>query len=335
MIKDLKSLVQEIQKLASPPPPPPAGYAPDTSSKVPTPGAAPTGVPIRRGNPSIEKMQEAIIGLARDVSSQLNLKNLSAPDPRQKQEAGGRDSFADFLTKHFMRNSDVPAVEFTPDKAKTQMSEKDPRAASKLSWVMDTMSRIGHSKSEFDADGVWGPRTAAALDNVFALASGLFVLASAFSVHPRSYTEENLAQLKEGVENSGDFSLTQKIEYAPKITKHLNAIRRMYQELKSQVLQNPQYQTYIENDTPYLQHAKPAVGFSPTPEQLEIMKKVFPDGFNIYLTTTEKGTRISARLTVDDLTTPEKFQEWMRSRGVSQDAGEVLKQVTNQVGSAK
>jgi hypothetical protein len=234
-----------------------------------------------------------------------------------------------------MRNADVPAVEFTPDPSKKKIEEKDPRAASKLSWVMDTMSRIGHSKAEFDADGVWGPRTAAALDNIYAMTSGLFALADAFGVHPQGYTSENLAQLKVGVENSNELSITEKIDRASKISKHINAIRKMYQELKSQVLQNPHYQTYIENDTPYLQHSKPEAGFTPTPEQLEVMRKAFPNGFNVYLDTTDKGTRVSAKLAVDDLTTPEKFQEWMRSRGVAKDAAEVLKQITDQVGSAQ
>lgn len=336
MTKDFKSLVQQIQKLGSPPPAPPAGYVPVSAPKPPSPGDMPSisAVPARRGNPDIQKMQEAIIALAREVTSQLNPQNLGAPDPRKKQEAGGRDSFADFLTKHFMRNSDVPAVEFTPDPNKKKMEEKDPRIASKLSWVMDTMSRIGHSNTEFTADGVWGPRTAAALDNVFAMTSGLFALADAFDVHPRAYTKENLEQLKDGVEDSEKLSLTQKIEYASKITKHISAISKMYRELKSQVLQNPQYQTYIENDTPYLQHSKPATGFTPTPEQLEVMKKAFPNGFDVYLNTTDKGTRVSAKLDIDNLASPEVFKEWMRSRGVSQDAGEVLKQVTDQIGSS-
>ena len=334
MTKNFKSLVQQIQKLASPPPPPPAGYVPSAAPSSHSGGATGVGGAVRRGNPEIQKMQEAIIALAREVTSQLNPQNLGAPDPRKKQEAGGRDSFADFLTKHFMRNSDVPAVEFTPDSNKSKMEEKDPRIASKLSWVMDTMSRIGHSNNEFTADGIWGPRTAAALDNVFAMTSGLFALADAFGVHPKGYTPDNLSQLKEGVEDSDKFSLTKKIDYASKITKHISAIGKMYQQLKSQVLQNPQYQTYIENDTPYLQHTKPESGFTPTPQQLEVMKKAFPNGFDVYLNTTDQGAKVSAKLDVDNMASPEAFQEWMKSRGVLKDADEVLKQVADQVGRA-
>jgi hypothetical protein len=332
MTKNLKSLVQEIQKMASPPPAPPTGYVPIPAPKTPTPNTTPASGAVRRGNLDIQKMQEAIVALAKEVTAQLNSQNLAAPDPRKKQEAGGRDSFADFLTKHFMRNSDVPAVEFTPDSNKKKMEEKDPRAASKLSWVMDTMSRIGHSNTEFEADGIWGPRTSAALDNIFALVSGLFALADAFGAHPKTYTPENLAQLKAGVANSSDFSLTQKIDYASKITKHIAAIRKMYTELKSQILQNPQYQTYIENDTPYLQHTKPTVGFTPTPEQLEVMKKVFPNGFDIYTGNDQQGNRLSKKMPIDSLVTIQALNQWMKTEGVSQDPVEILKQVADQVG---
>jgi hypothetical protein len=331
-----KEVVKLIKKLAEIDAPPGV----DMSKQSPSGGipAAPAPVagarPVRRGYPDIQKMQEAIITLSREVTSQLNPQNLGAPDPRKKQEAGGRDSFADFLTKHFMRNSDVPAVEFTPDPNKKKMEEKDPRIASKLSWVMDTMSRIGHSSTEFAADGIWGPRTAAALDNVFAMTSGLFALADAFGVHTTAYPAENLKDLESGVKDSNELPLTSKLEYAPKITKHINAIRKMYEELKTKVLQNPQYQTYIENDTPYLQHNKPDAGFTPTPEQLAVMKKAYPNGFDVYLNTTDQGTRVSAKLDVDNLATPEAFKEWMRSRGVAKDAGEVLKQVADQVGGA-
>lgn len=352
MSEHLKNLVKEIQKLAqvpgrskgdrqapAPAPAPAAGTpTPPSTSNVPQRGSKPSGggtATVRKGNPEIIKMQESIVALAREVTSQLNTQNLSAPDPRKKQEAGGRDSFADFLTKHFMRNSDVQAVEFSPDPTKNKMEDKDPRIASKLSWVMDTMSRVGGHTNEFKVDGFWGPRTAAAITNVCAMTEGLFALADAFNVHLTSYYKKDFAQFKEKYGKDSDhFSISEKIDWASDVIIRLNAIRKMYMELKSKVLQNPQYQTYIENDTPYLQHTKPDVGFTPTPEQLAVMKKAFPNGFDVYLDTTDKGGRVSAKLDVDNLASPEAFKEWMRSRGVAKDVGEVLKQVTDQVGGA-
>jgi hypothetical protein len=318
--KDFKNLVQQIQKMASPPPPPPTGYVPESRSSVPTPrnqGGAPTV--YHGGDSGIKKMQEAIIQLSRDVVSQM--KGSGKTDQRSQQEASGRESFGDFLAKTFMRNSHVPAVEYSPDPKKTQMEEKDPTQANKMSWVMDTINRIGRAVSETFADGVWGPRTHAALVNIIAFADGLFKVAEAYGIHPKSYNQEYLRQLQPIVTEDKKMDATT-------LAKHINLIRKMYDEVKEQVLQTPQYQTYIERDTPYIQHEK--TSFDPTPQQLESMKRTFP-GWNVQLITTEQGTKVSAQITVDDLSSPEKFTAWMQSRGVALEPGQVLEQVTSQI----
>lgn len=339
MTKDFKSLVKQIQKMASPPPTPPAGYVPEGHPAVPAPratqgpapratqGPAPAPTYRASGDPAIRKMQEAIIQLSKDVVSQM--KGSGKTDQRSQQEASGRESFGDFLAKTFMRNSNIPAVEYSPDPKKTQIEEKDPTQANKLSWVMDTMNRLGRAVSETFADGVWGPRTHAAVINVIAFAEGLFKVAEAYGIHPKFYNQEYLSHLQPMLKTTvEEMSEDGKKKDAVTLTKHFNLIRKMYDEVKSQVLQTPQYQTYIERDTPYLQHEKS--DFTPTPQQLESMKRTFP-GWNVQLTTTEQGTKISAQITVDDLSSPEKFAAWMQSRGVSLEPSQVLEQVTSQI----
>ena len=325
MSKNFKDLLQEIQKLASPPPPAPPGYG-HSSNLPPSPVAgSPISTPTgqfsgQRGNPQIKNMQEALIALAKDVTSQLNLGAL------QKQEAEGRDSFGDFITKHFLRNSDIPAVEFSPDQSKTQMSDKDPRSPSKLNWVMDTMQRIGNTKSESFADGVWGPRTNAALQNVYAMAYGLLKLAETFNIKPESYNNQFLDYMKTGIpEDISDFSPIQKIEAAGKITKHINAIRKMYQEIKNSILEKPQYRAYIENDKPYLHHDK---GVYFTPQQINSMKQSFANGFVIPLQ--NKGS--SAKITVDNLLSVDALQKWIAQFPEDKlDPQFVLNNIMNQI----
>lgn len=336
MTKDFKSLVEQIQKTATPPPAEALGPGarPVPAPAPPTPGgAAPTGRAGIPGNPEIAKMQSAMINLAKNVTSQLNLKALTSESPRQQQEAGGRDSFGDFLTKHFMRNSNVPAVEFSPDPTKINIKDKDPRAASKLSWVMDTMARIGGHSNEFTVDGRWGPRTSAALDNVAAFANGLFSMAEAFGVHSKTYNQEFFKTFQNVVGKQNNLSLAEKIEISDKITQHINAISKMYNEIKEKVLQTPQYQTYIEKDTPYLQHDKPEGEFTPSADQLASLRKTYPQGFDVYTGNDEQGNRVSRKISVDDLVSLPALTQWMKNEDVNQDPGEIVKQITNQVGS--
>jgi hypothetical protein len=314
-----QQLIQTVHKLATP-----FGgtMAPSgTTSDGGTYQSAPA--PSKYRNPGIAKMQEALVGLAQDVTSQLKPQDMSAQGPK-KQEAEGRDSFGDFFAKHYLRNSDVPSVEYSPDPNKTDISEKDPRAASKLSWVMDTMKRLGSGKAETFVDGVWGPRTNASLVNAYALASGLLNLAKDFKLPNQFYSEEALARLKHGVHEQDDLPLTKKIEYAPLIATHLNLIRKLYNEVKQGILEKPQYRSYIENDKPYI-HYK---GQGLNSQQLQSIKQTYGQGFTIPLN--DKGA--AAQITVDNLTNLDALNKWIAQYPEAKlDPYNVLTQVSNQI----
>ena len=314
-----QQLMQELYKLATPfgGAMAPSGAAPSSG----TPQIAPP--PSKYRNPAIAKMQEALVGLAQDVTSQLKPQDMTAQGPK-KQEAEGRDSFGDFFAKHYLRNSDVPSVEFSPDPTKIDISEKDPRAASKLSWVMDTMKRLGSGKAETFVDGVWGPRTNASLANAYALASGLLNLAKEFKLPTQSYSEGALARLKPAIHEQDDLPMTKKIEDAPPITVHLNLIRKLYNEVKRGILEKPQYRAYIENDKPYI-HYK---GQGLTSQQLQSIKQTYGQGFTIPLN--NKGA--AAQITVDNLTNLDALNKWIAQYPEAKlDPYNVLTQVSNQI----
>ena len=312
-----QQLVQELRKIATPfgsPAPAASGGS-----------AAPAGQPgqTQYRNPGIVKMQQALVGLAQDVVSQLKPQDINAPG-QQGQEAGGRDSFADFFAKHYLRNGKVPSVEYSPDPTKTDMADKDPRDPSKLNWVMDTMKRLGGSKSETFVDGVWGPRTNASLTNSYALAAGLLQLATELKVPVHSYNEGALSELKKAITPDNSLPLTKKIEYAPLIAQHLQLIRKMYNEIKNGILEKPQWRAYIENDKPYVQYK----GQSFTPQQLEALKQTYSQGFTIPVDS--KGT--PAKITVDDLSDTNTLDKWISQfPDAKLDPYNVLTLVSNQI----
>lgn len=291
-----QEIIKELRKLATPFG---GSLGPATA---PAPGGSASAAGGGNSNSPIGKMQTALVGLAQDVTSQLNLQKLTGPNP-ERQEAAGRDSFGDFFAKHYLRNSDVPSVEFNPDPSKTEMADKDPRAASKLSWVMDTMRRIGGAHAEGFADGNWGPRTNAALSNAYALASGLLKLADNFKLPIKSYSESNLAKLAPAIREDNSLTPEEKNDVAPIVAEHLKMIRRLYAEVKQGILEKPQYRAYIEGDKPYVQYDNKNL----SAQQLSSLQQIFPEGFSIPIN--DKGS--TAKIGVDDLVSLDTLNKWI------------------------
>jgi hypothetical protein len=289
----VQQLLANLRKLATP-------WSDETGpASVPTVNlSSPSRGIVSRGNPAIARMQEALQALARAVTSQLNLQN------SQKQEAAGRDSFGDFFAKHYLRNTDIPSVEFTPDPTKTKIPEKDPRIPSKLNWVMDTMQRIGGEKSENFADGIWGPRTNASLVNSYALAQGLLNFAQEFQLPVHSFNSQDLERLKPAIREDDSLTPQQKNDVASVVMNNINAIRQLYNEVKQGILEKPQWRAYIENDKPYLQYKSQQLG----QDQLQTLQQSFPNGFTVPLYD-EAGT--TAPITIADLATPATLQKWV------------------------
>jgi len=306
--KNLREIVEQIKKLAKSPPRPGQGYvASGPASNTPAPSAqgAPTGprtlpghggrqsgAPAGHGvgsgggsNINIISMQHALQDLSQTVSSQINLQEAFSGDPRKEQEAKARDAFGVFLTKNYMRNTKVQGVEFDPDKNITDVNKKNPNDPTRMSIVMDTMNRIGNpKKGENFADGAWGPRTNAAVRDVYAFASGLLDFVddvNKFATKKmaiKSYNRASLSELEKVATVDNSLTPQQKIAAAPVVTQHVKAIKNMYEEVKNSILQHPAYQQFIEDSVPFKSYKSPV-----TQQQVELVKQTFPQGFTVDL----------------------------------------------------
>jgi len=315
----LKNLLNEIKKLASPPPLPPGVRSENTNISPKT----------TYRNPQIEKMQNQLIDLSRNVTSQLNVQDLSSDDTREQQRASSRDSFGAFITKHYLRNSDVPGVEFDPNPKALKIEDKKPGDPTRLSVVMDTMKRIGDpATGEKFADGVWGPRTNAALKNSYAFAQAMLKLAHDFNISINSFTNKNLIEMKELIpDNEKDISSLEKIKATSTLINYLIAIQKMYNEIKSSILENPQHRAYIEGDKPYLSYQKPGL----TTEQLNSIKNTFSQGFNIPI-----GSNTTAKIEIGDLLNLDSLNNWIKKFPDNKlDPYNVLTLVSNQLSQRK
>jgi hypothetical protein len=362
-----------------------AGASPTPKAKpAPTgdAGAAPTGggkgglnPPSRHPRPAqtgaagpsnagIKDLQRKLMKLSEVVLSQMNLADIAKtqqpvdtspglhpitpgnePQPtREATEAGGRGSFGDFLARR-TRQSPVPGVEFDPNPNKKQMSEKSPSDPTRLSVMMDTMSRVGNPKQgeKFD-DGSWGPRTNAALHNAYAFAYTLLKLAKDFDLQVKSYSESDLQGFKVP-DKETDMPILDRIATAPILAKHIEAIIRLFNEIKAGILENPQYQTYIENDTPYATYGKAKPAGPPGSPQAQQQQpamlsaqeaneiyKAYPQ-FNISFTG-QDGQVQQRPMTITNLLNLQALEAWKKASGVTLSVPEITKQIWNQVSVA-
>lgn len=323
-----KSIIAQIQKLAQDadlplgpkkPAPPAAGneftgpeqvYGPPSPPKREFVGPPPLNQPANKPQPTanagIKAMQQALIDLSKAVTSQINVQEVATGDERQKQEASGRNSFGDFIAKNYLRDSDVPGVEFDPSPNKSQLSQKTPGEPSRMNVIMDTMKRIGNPKGgEFAVDGQWGPRTNAGVHNAYALAYSLLKLAADFKLPIKSFTNEDLEAFKKEIpEEDKQLTILQKVEMAPYLTGVIKKIQAMYNEIKNGVLEKPAYRAYIENQQPFATYKNNKVNV--TPEQIEALNGKY--SFKI-TQNTEAGSTVKP-ISVKDFGSIQALKEW-------------------------
>lgn len=318
--------------------------APTAAPAAPTPTTTPANVPRKGGpaaaptgggthtlafSPAIKKMQESIIALAKAVNSQIKLedmgqttseiigkdqygKDVNAP-AHEAGEAASRGHFSNFIAK-MLRDSDPEGVEFDPSPTKTNMNQKQPSEATRMYTVMNTISRLGSASKEVEPDGKWGPRTNTGLRDTAAFASAMLRLAGAFNTPIKSYTD---ADLKAFVVPEKDTELTyaQKNEQAPILTKHVEAIHRMFEEIRKKILENPRHQSYIEGNQEYTSYKK-VTQMDPAEKGMREAwsKQRFP-GNDVFVNMAQPGGggNLQAKINYSDLVSPESFQTWLDS----------------------
>jgi hypothetical protein len=268
----------------------PGGMAPGTQFPVSS-----NGIRI------IKSMQQGLVNLAQDVVSQINIEDMSGQG-RAPGEAAGRNSFADFIDKNYLAKNDAGSV-------------------------MAAVRAIGSAKGGLAVDGKWGPLTNAALHNVVSYASALLKLAGDFHFTPTSYTEKDLETLQSELPaEHTDLDATQKVDAASDIVKHLGAIRKMFGEIKNDILEKPANRAFIENDQPFHTYkhegaSAPAVA-AVDPQTLANLAKQLP-GMQISLQDTS-GKWIPQHIAVTDLVSKKSLEAWQQAHAPSAQLSTIL-----------
>jgi len=269
--KNLRELVEEIQKYAKKPPPPPAGY----KVEAPAPTAAPVAgnAPAARsgarpvpkpGQPAaathsnvsteIQKMQFAMQRVAKTVSSTINYDALTKAlqgnpgvDKRQVEKSIGRDAFSTILINR-MRGAKTKGVEFDPNQSKTKMQDKNPSDLKSLFVVLDSLRRIGAGKDEGNPDGAWGPRTNNGLKNIASVAEALNKLGTELAMQSQAFDPSHMEQLNSLIpESDKEIDQNEKVKRAPVIAKLLAGVQALVLDFKDQILANPNYAVFIDD----------------------------------------------------------------------------------------
>lgn len=251
----------------------PGGIAPGTQ-------APPSANALR----NIKVMQQELVGLARDVISQINMGGQG----RTPTEAVGRNFFADFMQKNYLDKSEAASV-------------------------MTAMRNIASAKGGLAVDGQWGPQTNAALHSAAAYGLALLQLAGDFHFQPTTYTVENYSAFNSEIPaQHTDFSLTQKLDAAPDIVKQLVAIRKLFGEVKTHILEKPAYRAYIEGDQPLHTYNRTGTTSTLDPKTVDSLSNQFNTRLRVSLKTPNGGW-MNQPITVNDLTSLEALKKWQQA----------------------
>lgn len=277
----IQKLVEQIHKYAAPVPPPP-----DAPGAAPAPVAPAGGVPTPRPagpvpNQSVRLMQSSIYDLAQIVES-TNFPALNK-----------------FITKQYAKSLGTNQADST-----------------QINAMMDTMRRItnpGKGEAPFRADGSWGPITDKALHNMADFAEALLSLQAALKLGTEAYTAANLDQFNENLlgyqvtKNNITLGEKDKTERADKITSHLKAIARMYNDFKRQIIQNPELrETVLDKGALTDEEQKLVASDTKTPEIFQFKGY---EGGDASKPIVIKSVPLSA------LTSVEQFDNFLRSIG--------------------
>lgn len=276
----IKNILDIIQKSAiGSPPGSPAATSPTIPSnpKNKTPGTGyGGGAPGKLGvNPNIRKMQQAMIELADAVMQDANLKYvhpknenkiIANPAMAGKEEQKSKKGFADFMAEQYTSQLDDAhkGETWAKDEKKTSLQSKKDTTSPifELDAVMNTMKRIGNpAGGERNPDGFWGFRTDNALKNIMGFAYSLLQLEQDFGLPANNiYTKGNwnaLTYLVSGYEVDPDnknpvgLSEEERPKRAIEIYKHIKAITKLYEHVRTMILSHPTYSSFITGNNKF------------------------------------------------------------------------------------
>jgi hypothetical protein len=248
--KDLKAILQEIQKLAKPidlsgggggAAPAQTGHGPQAIQGGPAAGGGGNVNPT----PAIKEMQKAMQDFAAKVTAY-------SADAKTKTIRDDRKNFNDFLTEQYLATSDVKGAEYSKDPTQTKQVDKQKQATdlAEMDYIVDGLKRIGGQRNELQADNVWDFRTNNALKNIYAFAYALINIEKDFGkAGARMFNEDSLKQMDENIPedvNPSKLPGAEKAKKAAALTPLINSLGKFYEYYVKKIALNPQYRGYIE-----------------------------------------------------------------------------------------
>jgi hypothetical protein len=252
------------------------------TSTTHTSGAVPAGGYVGSGgNPKVKALQQALVNLSHDVTSKIEIK-----DPVQ---AAKNKAFNSFVAGN-LKDVNVEA-----------------------------MGNIGGPKTPFVPDGDWGNKTQEALRNARAFAAIMLALVKQYNLDKKvtAYNETDLAHFTDTEKNANQITPAQKEEWAPLYTDHIDAIHKMYDQMRG-------FSTVGHEATEISKQVLNA-------DQMASLQNTFRKGFAI-LVPGGDPTKPHV-ITVKDLITPAAFNNWKEVNKVDLPLQKVVDQIRSRIGN--
>lgn len=178
-------------------------------------------------------------------------QQLSEQTKKDKNYLGGSDPFGKFLVQNYIgKDSFIGKQYLNVDVAGQSNREHATMNPTNLRGIIDTIKRIGspNAKGERVVDGVWQTRTNNALHVVADLTEAVLNLSNDMGVKLNAYDQEMLNAFKTQVPESWNQikSSEDMNKRAAFLTKHLDAMTKMFEQFNADVLNNKAIRQFID-----------------------------------------------------------------------------------------
>jgi hypothetical protein len=194
--------------------------------------------------------------------------------------------------------------------------DKDNSTTSTLIRVIrDEASRLDVAEKGNFADGSWGPITNTALHNAVVLATSLLSLSSQLPSLVYDFSQKDLEAYKSLIGNDPtEFTIAEKLQNAPEITKLLNQLNSLYTEIRNTIKSSETFAPLKTNDAVL------------SPERLSELNDKF-NGMSVTV-----GSNPPAPITVHDLVNMDSILAWRKKNLPHEDLYQILTALKTQLG---
>lgn len=342
------------------------GTAPQRASKLPKPGSKgvigpvvtapkPTAHPAQSAShsvPAVKEMQTAILNLANIASSsdvtamhgnqegkqqgpQTRAIPGEMPHERHlgnqqstvddKEFLGGNDPFGNFIVQNYIPKDSVAGRQFLNVDVAGGKNRMDASIKpANLRGIIDTIKRVGTPGSvgtEKSVDGIWQTRTNNSLHLIADLVSAMINLTKDMRIPVAGFTDEQLKAFREKIpatytEMKSPDDIAQR---AKALTPDLNAISVFFTNLKPAVLDNQEVRKFVDQKEPFAKYVN-----SKFPGEMALFRL---PGIKLGLT----ADPVKDQISLNDLSTIDKFKEFIQRQGLIANDQEQVKKILNMV----